>query len=573
MAKKTTKKNGTAKNGRKKVMGSGRKSTAMKAVMKKNAEMKKKQRRADVEKKLPMKGMKKKTTREKRMKKQIGQKKAMGSARSGRQSTAAMKTTMKRTAMKKTTTMKKTVKKQKSPTVGLKKNKTTRGLRMKKQVFDGKKKKTVGGLQKNDLIENKRGKIVSKKKSEKMKESNWVKSVTAAREQLGIEGFQLIGGPKEVHKSGESRKKSWKLLKKAREFLKIYKEEEQQHPCLTKDETKKIRLLLKKKRENPKILELKPGTTKHGYEITEKQLGSLDDKEWLSTKVFDAYLDLTDSLASTTEDERLVLGVGQWLKIEENFIKKKKTWKERMDNYFDYGLVILPVFSNDDHFCLFCIYPQQRGFIWYDPKGDVVPKDYSRLLTSHLSSMEKAKRHNQETIELAYAHLEQTPGMENIRQGNDDDCGPLVALVARNLICNPEINMSMTDFPSGSEEDVKNFRIYMAHELIAHGTLCDNTNLNVPAIDVRPDDNGEEAALQPDGGQGRRGRRTSLGSKSNKRRGRRNSLGSKSNKSRGRRTSLGSKSNKSVKMIDLISESAASEKAASESDGSQGNSQ
>merc|ERR1712113_1291734 len=80
-------------------------------------------------------------------------------------------------------------------------SKIARGKRAKAQVFKGSKAKTSGGLTRDALIKNKRGKIVSKRKAlvaaktaSKNGFSAWGKAVKKARESLGITGFVAING-------------------------------------------------------------------------------------------------------------------------------------------------------------------------------------------------------------------------------------------------------------------------------------------------------------------------------------------------------------------------------------------
>merc|ERR1719324_1205691 len=78
-------------------------------------------------------------------------------------------------------------------------------------VFRGSKAKTSGGLTKSDLVQNKHGKIVSKKSQAKGKAlyakfaKNWISAVQKARKALGLKGFVAI-------------KKGTPLHTKAREF-------------------------------------------------------------------------------------------------------------------------------------------------------------------------------------------------------------------------------------------------------------------------------------------------------------------------------------------------------------------
>merc|ERR1719249_402604 len=76
-----------------------------------------------------------------------------------------------------------------------------RGSRAKSSVFSGRKQKTVGGLTKEGLTKNKRGRVVSKKASARAKKAYasspikaWAEAVKAARKALGVTGFVAIGG-------------------------------------------------------------------------------------------------------------------------------------------------------------------------------------------------------------------------------------------------------------------------------------------------------------------------------------------------------------------------------------------
>merc|ERR1712166_1253805 len=61
----------------------------------------------------------------------------------------------------------------------------------KRQAFAGKIDKTNGGLNKAELVMNKRGKVVSKKQSAAGKKRPWIAAVQAARKELKIKGSAL----------------------------------------------------------------------------------------------------------------------------------------------------------------------------------------------------------------------------------------------------------------------------------------------------------------------------------------------------------------------------------------------
>merc|ERR1712032_1134048 len=80
-------------------------------------------------------------------------------------------------------------------------SKIARGRLAKAMVLRGSKVKTSGGLTKTDVMKNKLGRIVSKKRSSAQKRrfhgskiEAWGKAISAARKALGITGFVAING-------------------------------------------------------------------------------------------------------------------------------------------------------------------------------------------------------------------------------------------------------------------------------------------------------------------------------------------------------------------------------------------
>merc|ERR1712166_357274 len=69
-----------------------------------------------------------------------------------------------------------------------------RGRMAKAMVLKGARAHTVGGLKATDLMRNKRGKIVSKKRHASSAKSPWMAACKAARKALGVKGFCVIGG-------------------------------------------------------------------------------------------------------------------------------------------------------------------------------------------------------------------------------------------------------------------------------------------------------------------------------------------------------------------------------------------
>merc|ERR1719145_260091 len=78
-------------------------------------------------------------------------------------------------------------------------SKIAKGRYAKASVLKGKKVKTSGGLTQEQLMKNKRGKVVSKKAAAQGKRAfrniqDWVSSVVAARKALQVTGFVAING-------------------------------------------------------------------------------------------------------------------------------------------------------------------------------------------------------------------------------------------------------------------------------------------------------------------------------------------------------------------------------------------
>eukprot|EP00411_Alexandrium_monilatum_P021345 CAMPEP_0175203520 /NCGR_PEP_ID=MMETSP0093-20121207/11104_1 /TAXON_ID=311494 /ORGANISM="Alexandrium monilatum, Strain CCMP3105" /LENGTH=133 /DNA_ID=CAMNT_0016496585 /DNA_START=66 /DNA_END=467 /DNA_ORIENTATION=+ len=78
-------------------------------------------------------------------------------------------------------------------------SKVARGRFARVLVFRGRKEKTVGGLTKDGLMRNKRGKIVSKRRSALGRRAylnveSWIEAVVEARQALHSKGFVAING-------------------------------------------------------------------------------------------------------------------------------------------------------------------------------------------------------------------------------------------------------------------------------------------------------------------------------------------------------------------------------------------
>jgi len=73
-------------------------------------------------------------------------------------------------------------------------------MKVRREVMKGLREKTSGGLTKDDLMVNKHGKIVSKKRHERGVKlftqhlAGWIEAVKSARSKLSILGFRPIGG-------------------------------------------------------------------------------------------------------------------------------------------------------------------------------------------------------------------------------------------------------------------------------------------------------------------------------------------------------------------------------------------
>merc|ERR1712238_469236 len=112
-----------------------------------------------------------------------------------------MKAAMKAKVMKKAKAMKKVKVMKAMKKKAMKKSVIAKGKFAKAMVLRGSKEKTSGVLKKDSLRKNKGGRIVSKKASDLAKKryagsalQKWTKACQAARKELGLKGFQPVGG-------------------------------------------------------------------------------------------------------------------------------------------------------------------------------------------------------------------------------------------------------------------------------------------------------------------------------------------------------------------------------------------
>lgn len=83
-----------------------------------------------------------------------------------------------------------------------------KGKMMLYEVVSGRKAKTAGGLQKEDIEKNRWGKLVPKRKAVSQKKNTWMVATSEARKALGITGFCPCGG------STKQGKELYKMAKK-----------------------------------------------------------------------------------------------------------------------------------------------------------------------------------------------------------------------------------------------------------------------------------------------------------------------------------------------------------------------
>lgn len=89
----------------------------------------------------------------------------------------------------------------------MKVSKIAKGKRAKAAVWKGKKVKTSGGLKKDDLVKNKKSKIVSKSRQKQGQDSKWARACAKARALKGYTGF------KAVKRGGSFYEKAKELMK------------------------------------------------------------------------------------------------------------------------------------------------------------------------------------------------------------------------------------------------------------------------------------------------------------------------------------------------------------------------
>ena len=95
----------------------------------------------------------------------------------------------------------------------MKVSKIAKGKRARASVWAGRKEKTATGLNKESLMKNKRGKVVSKKASVVGRRNYkhiamWGECVAKARKELGITGFVALNGQTSIGKAFYAKAKA-----------------------------------------------------------------------------------------------------------------------------------------------------------------------------------------------------------------------------------------------------------------------------------------------------------------------------------------------------------------------------
>merc|ERR1711896_49236 len=103
--------------------------------------------------------------------------------------------------------------------MGKRVSKIAHGKLAKSQVFKGRKEKTSGGLTKDSLMKNKRGKVVSKRASANGKRAfghikSWTAAYRTARKELQLTGFVPRGGKSPAGKALYAKTKALYLRAK-----------------------------------------------------------------------------------------------------------------------------------------------------------------------------------------------------------------------------------------------------------------------------------------------------------------------------------------------------------------------
>ena len=117
--------------------------------------------------------------------------------------------------------------------------KWTARIKRKLEVWFRKRKATAGGLTRANLKKNKRGCIVSRKKSQLGKKNEWAKTLKPARTKLRISGFQEIGGSTpagvQLYEEMSSRYK-----KKSRAFVPLQRQVDKQDALKSLDKLEAV---------------------------------------------------------------------------------------------------------------------------------------------------------------------------------------------------------------------------------------------------------------------------------------------------------------------------------------------
>lgn len=207
-----------------------------------------------------------------------------------------------------------------------------------------------------------------------------------------------------------------------------------------------------------------------GRFITGENIKTLKDYEWLDSIVISFYVKMLMKRGEVNQETMpKVFGFGTefWTEYErEDFDYESTQLLTNGFDLFDYDIILVPVYVNDNHWTLAVIYINEDKIViqYYDSLGGE-----NEELLDQLVEYLREEHLNRKGVPLITTFYRQ---YYKKQQENDFDCGAIVCSIAESLSRNEKIECQLF-----REEDMAKFRRVMIYE-ICSGQMLKRTNRN-----------------------------------------------------------------------------------------------
>jgi sentrin-specific protease 1 len=179
-----------------------------------------------------------------------------------------------------------------------------------------------------------------------------------------------------------------------------------------------------------------------GLRLTQKDLHTLVDLNWLNDEVINFYMNLLIARGTSSNKYPKVYAMNTFFypKLLSGGHSSLKRWTRKVD-IFAQDLIIIPIHLNI-HWCMAIIDFRDKTIIYYDSMGNNNPQCLATLqLYLHEESLDKKKQ------PYVTSDWELKSSRNIPQQTNGSDCGVFSCMFAEYVCANREITFTQDDMP------------------------------------------------------------------------------------------------------------------------------